>query len=172
MLWMVPTANMCRLCLLIMPTANTRAVCALPNCAVDYTMLAVSSFDNLAEAKCPGDATSPLDAPITDDVLRRFNWLVNNYYNTAIGAPTTCVLPQAVAAGTFGNDVATLAGAYGPVDSDDMQTAIWFMTGVYGVGWQLNLRGHFITQGIHQACILCLPRPMLVKCLRHTCAAI
>lgn len=100
------------------------------DCAVDYTMLAVSSFDDLAEAKCPGDTTSPLDAPVTADILRRFNWLVNNYYNQAIGAPTTCVLPEAVPINTFGNTVATPAGTYGPVDSDDMQTAVWFLTGV------------------------------------------
>lgn len=99
---------------------------------VNYNMVAVSSFDDLSEAKCPNDATSPLNPVITSDILRRINWLLNNYYNTAIGAPTTCTLPTAVNVGTYGSPVTTGPGTYGAVTSDDMQTAIWVMTGVWG----------------------------------------
>lgn len=97
-------------------------------------MVAVSSYSpNLDDVKCPGSSTSPLPAlNLTPGILRKINWLLNNYLSPITGQATTCTLPVAIPDDTYfehlvpGRD--TPAGTY-PVTGDDMQQAVWLLTG-------------------------------------------
>lgn len=92
-------------------------------------MVAFSSYADVATVKCPNAQTSPLKQNITTDILRRVNWLLNNYYNSQLNLPTQCTLPMDIPVGTYQNAVPSVAGTYGPISKYDMQSAVWTLTG-------------------------------------------
>lgn len=108
--------------------------CAALMPADDYSVVAVSSYSpNLDDAKCPGSSTSPLPAlNLTTTILRTLNWLLNNYLSPITGQATSCALPVAIPDGKhfehFVEGRETPAGAY-PVTREDMQAAVWLLTG-------------------------------------------
>lgn len=73
-----------------------------------YHAQTLSSYTDVSNIKCPHDTSSPLNPAITNNILRRVNWLLNNYYNPQLGVTNSCS---------------------GPVNGDDMQAAIWALTG-------------------------------------------
>jgi hypothetical protein len=86
----------------------------------------------VSNVKCPGNPTSPLRPVITNARLRRLNWLLNSYYNPQLALPTTCGLAEPVSAGQYwSGSPATPVGNYGPITKDEMQAAIWVLTGAY-----------------------------------------
>lgn len=94
-----------------------------------YNAETFSTLDPVSSMKCPGASTSPLPDVVTNERLRRINWLLNNYYNPLLGLSTSCYLPVEVAANTYENAVRTAPGWYSPVDKNDMQSAMWYLTG-------------------------------------------
>jgi hypothetical protein len=95
-------------------------------------MVAFSSFvADVTTVKCPNAMASPLKPAITDDILRRVNWLLNNYYNSQLNLPTQCTLPVDIPAGTYQNTVPSVPGTYGPISKYDMQSAVWTLTGAW-----------------------------------------
>lgn len=94
-----------------------------------YNAETFSTLDPVSSMKCPSASTSPLPDVVTNERLRRINWLLNNYYNPLLGLSTSCYLPVEVAANTYENAVRTAPGWYSPVDKNDMQSAMWYLTG-------------------------------------------
>jgi hypothetical protein len=94
-------------------------------------MAAFSSYADVTTVKCPNAPNSPLKPAITNDILRRVNWLLNNYYNSQLNLPTQCSLTANIPAGTYQNTVASQPGTYGPISKYDMQSAVWTLTGVW-----------------------------------------
>lgn len=94
------------------------------------TMAAFSSYADISTIKCPGGSPA-LRPSITSDVLRRLNWLLNSFYNPQQGLPSTCTVPYNVTipAGIYQNNEATGSGTYGPITKEDMQAAVWVLTG-------------------------------------------
>ncbi len=91
--------------------------------------------------KCPGSSVSPLPAIVTNERLRRINWLLNHYYNSQLGLSTKCNLPQEVPPNSYDNAVGTPAGSYSPIDKYDMQAAMWYLTGRNGSGHWICTQG-------------------------------
>jgi hypothetical protein len=97
-----------------------------------YNVASFSSYSAIADMKCPdapANSSTPLNPNITSTTLRRLNWLVNTYYDPSIGVNETCVLNGSVAAGEYQSLNATVAGVYGLPSSNDMQAAVWTITG-------------------------------------------
>lgn len=94
-------------------------------------MRTFSSYTDVTTMRCPGARIAPLNANITQDTLRRLNWLLNTYYNQQLGALTTCTLPQQVPGGWYQSGSTTPAGTYGPITNVDMQAAVWVLTGAH-----------------------------------------
>jgi hypothetical protein len=97
--------------------------------AVNYTVAAFSSYTSpLSNIRCPGQRSSPLAAGVTPDSLRRLNWMLNNYYNPAVGGSPTCTIPVDLPEGWQQSSTATTAGTF-TITAQDMQTAVWTLTG-------------------------------------------
>jgi hypothetical protein len=92
-------------------------------------MATYSSFVDPGTMVCKGSKASPLNTAITPDVLRRLNWMVNTYSPLDVAAPA-CKLDSPIAANTFDSQTGTDAGVYGPASGQDMQAAVWYMTGM------------------------------------------
>jgi hypothetical protein len=92
-------------------------------------MVAFSSYAPVSSVKCPNAINSPLKPAITDDILRRVNWLLNNYNNSQLNLPTQCTLALTIPVGTYQNTVESVPGTYGPISKYDMQSAVWTLTG-------------------------------------------
>ena len=91
--------------------------------------MAYSSYTPVREMTCPDAERTPLGHHITNNMLRRINWLVNTYYNPSIGVNRTCVLKEKVPAGKYQNKAATKPGNYGHASRLDVQAAVWAMSG-------------------------------------------
>lgn len=155
-------------------------------------MFTFSSYTDVLEIKCPGATESVM---LVDNArLRRVNWLLNSFYNPQLGLQDrTCQLPVGVPAGTFQNTQPTPAGTYGlppsRITKDDMQAAMWYLTGEHGSSRQwkgcpqrlkLGLRAVLMTAARHlypgssatqpsQGCVVCCcDRPDKV-CAHHVC---
>jgi hypothetical protein len=95
------------------------------------TVLTFSSYADVSIMKCPGQG-SQLRPQITNERLRRLNWMLNNYYNSQLSLPTSCTLTTDVAAGQYWpNSPATPAGTYSTITAQEMQAAVWVVTGVH-----------------------------------------
>jgi hypothetical protein len=70
-----------------------------------------------------------LGAGFSADILRRLNWMLNTYFNTAVGGKDVCTLDQEVPKGYAQNVNSTSPGTYGPITAKDMQSAVWTLTG-------------------------------------------
>jgi hypothetical protein len=58
--------------------------------------------------------------------------MLNNYYNSQLSLPTSCTLTTDVAAGQYWpNSPATPAGTYSTITAQEMQAAVWVVTGVH-----------------------------------------
>lgn len=99
--------------------------------AEEYTVSAFSSFDDVANMKCPNKTSGPLVAGVDALNLLRVNWLINTYtLQQQQGFAPSCTLDSAVLGDWYqapGKN--TPAGTYGPITSHDMQAAIWTITG-------------------------------------------
>lgn len=95
------------------------------------TMATFSSYVDVNTIKCPGASSSPLNSTITNEIMRRLNWLLNNFYNPQQGLPSTCTVPDNVSIpeGVYQNDYPTGPGPYDPITKEDMQAAVWVVTG-------------------------------------------
>jgi hypothetical protein len=96
-------------------------------------MHAFSSYTDVSQMRCPNAAqssASPLQPALTNEVLRRLNYLVNTFYNDEFSRPQ-CVVPPNVTLSTtyFGSKTTTGPGTYGPAKSSDVQAAVWALTG-------------------------------------------
>jgi hypothetical protein len=100
--------------------------------AEKYTVSAYSSYDNVANMKCPNGASSPLLAGVDALNLLRVNWLINSYtLPEQQGFSPSCTMDADVSGAWYqapGKD--TPAGTYGPITNQDMQAAIWTITGI------------------------------------------
>jgi hypothetical protein len=96
-------------------------------------VLTFSSYTPVGGMKCPNDTASPLNPAITNDILRRLNWMLNTYYNPQLSPPVlnTCTLGVPLTGGYAGSPSGTVtaAGSYGPPTGSDIQSAIWTITG-------------------------------------------
>jgi hypothetical protein len=99
------------------------------------TMAAFSSYVDVSTMKCPGAASSPLRPSVTNEALRRVNWLLNNFYNPQQNLPTMCTVPDNVniPVDIYQNTEQTGPGTYGPITKEDMQAAVWTLTGKQSV---------------------------------------
>jgi hypothetical protein len=94
-------------------------------------VLAFSSYADVSIMKCPGKA-SVLPPQITNERLRRLNWMLNNYFNSQLSLPTSCNLTTAVDAGQYWpGSPATPANTYSTITRDEMQAAVWVITGAH-----------------------------------------
>jgi hypothetical protein len=60
--------------------------------------------------------------------------MLNTYYNPAVGGKRFCALTDTVPAGYVQGLAGTQLGTYGPINSTDMQGAVWALTGLCRVG--------------------------------------
>lgn len=101
-------------------------------------MVAYSSFTAVSEMTCPGAQGPALKPAVTDDALRRVNWLINTYYNPVAGVNPQCYLPEPVLTGTYQSRTATPAGLTAAATREDVQQAIWTLLGTRLVSKQLQ----------------------------------
>lgn len=104
-----------------------------------YNVSTFSSYTPVNQMKCPGARTSPLNPNITDDIMRRLNWMINTYFNPQVGvAPAACTLPPSAGilqAGVFYDSLVDTppdpdTDTFGPPSGFDMQSAVWALTGL------------------------------------------
>lgn len=122
------------------PAAATAAVAAcflslLHHSAAPYNMVTFSSYTDVSAVRCPDTAAgsvSPLNPAITNDILVRVNWLLNTFYNPQLSLSTTCTVPAGVTTPGYAGGRPTPAGTYSGITKQDMQSAVWTMTGALG----------------------------------------
>lgn len=102
------------------------------------TVLTFSSYADVSIMRCPGKG-SQLRPQITNERLRRLNWLLNNYFNSQLALPTSCTLTTGVAANQYwANSPATPAGTYSTISREEMQAAVWVVTGAHNTAQRVQ----------------------------------
>lgn len=69
--------------------------------------------------------------------------MLNTYYNPSVGGKRFCTLMETVPPGYIQGLASTQPGTYGPINSTDMQGAVWALTGVCRVGLAGRQAGWF-----------------------------